>query len=539
MWAPPQEDTSQRMDRSGSRAFDGGPVRQQSSSAYNDAASAASGLSQQDTDVLHTQMSRVEKRVKRMETAREGFCCGLLGDDEDQAEVDASMEEMRRLISASSRAGEDGSEAGDSYAKTEEEKHKTQRHEKDQAAMDNAILTLKSARDGHKFKKVLNERIKSDWLNYDALHGNIYRVWAFGCLAWPDNPGRLQAKWYKKQLGRAVNQNLAQAVFQYICRREGCCEFLAEDLGDADEVLSNFDPIDDPEGDRVEVRKILTRGCEKYRNQWVFSISYVNYFQTVFKLFGCWAVLFIQVIGPFATAVSCLACWGIDHADRYNWRKFWGAVGADHYMTCSIAEKCTRFMAALFIFAFNLNGWFIVGAEGGTWAKVHRVFKFLNCHAKTDMCETWLILGAWINCFAVFFCCLCVPIYVGDSETVLDVFMDSLALLFLFNLDDVGGDLGFVSEQDWPGWELSWVYETKLKKRREPQRAIFQKKCPFVSWPALTSLMYQVIGFVCMILAFVGPFFAIFVNWNAMRYGSDEEYMRIHNVTSVYASSIP
>mmetsp|Transcript_96559 Transcript_96559/g.186198 ORF Transcript_96559/g.186198 Transcript_96559/m.186198 type:complete len:128 (+) Transcript_96559:1-384(+) len=67
-------------------------------------------------------------------------------------------------------------------------------------------------------------------------------------------------------------------------------------------------------------------------------------------------------------------------------------------------------------------------------------------------------MGSFVNNWMVIVCTLDAYMIIGASRTPADLLLDSLALLFLFNLDDVAGDLGFVDEDDWPGLRIAWIH---------------------------------------------------------------------------------
>merc|ERR1719378_471235 len=72
---------------------------------------------------------------------------------------------------------------------------------------------------------------------------------------------------------------------------------------------------------------------------------------------------------------------------------------------------------------------------------------------------SFLYADAVVNTWVILWCCLDVFLVVGAAQAPLDVLMNALGLVFLYNLDDVGGDLGFVNEDDWPGLRLAWIYK--------------------------------------------------------------------------------
>merc|ERR1712151_911095 len=75
----------------------------------------------------------------------------------------------------------------------------------------------------------------------------------------------------------------------------------------------------------------------------------------------------------------------------------------------------------------------------------------------------WLLhVGAMINCWVILWCCIDCCFVVGAAQSPDSVLFNSLGLLFLFNLDDVGGTLSFVEEDDWPADRIGWIYENMV-----------------------------------------------------------------------------
>merc|ERR1740138_1604670 len=113
-----------------------------------------------------------------------------------------------------------------------------------------------------------------------------------------------------------------------------------------------------------------------------------------------------------------------------------------------------------------MNGLFVVVECKQTWFKLYNTFQYLKRSAPnlTIQGERFLYLGAFVDCWTVLWCCASCYIVVGTSGSVQDVLFDSLSLLFLYNLDEVGGDLGFVDEDDWPGARLGWIFKEMVKE---------------------------------------------------------------------------
>merc|ERR1712013_452236 len=72
-------------------------------------------------------------------------------------------------------------------------------------------------------------------------------------------------------------------------------------------------------------------------------------------------------------------------------------------------------------------------------------------------CTLMLYFGAIMNAWVVVSMSLIVYFLLGASDSVADVILDALGLAFLYNLDDVGGDLGLLDKDDWPGIQLAWL----------------------------------------------------------------------------------
>jgi len=93
---------------------------------------------------------------------------------------------------------------------------------------------------------------------------------------------------------------------------------------------------------------------------------------------------------------------------------------------------------------------------------------FVNENARVEGTSLWFLrLGAFVNTWVIVWLSIDMYFVMGVSDTVQDVLMDALGLAFLYNLDDVSGDLGFVDEDDWPGLQIAWVDERQKKVAKE------------------------------------------------------------------------
>merc|ERR1712039_418885 len=72
--------------------------------------------------------------------------------------------------------------------------------------------------------------------------------------------------------------------------------------------------------------------------------------------------------------------------------------------------------------------------------------------------QGWLWIGAIINCWSLIMCSLAMTIlFVIADDGPKDVLYDAFGLTFLYNLDDVGGDLGFLDSK-WDGDQIGDIY---------------------------------------------------------------------------------
>lgn len=177
-------------------------------------------------------------------------------------------------------------------------------------------------------------------------------------------------------------------------------------------------------------------------------------------LIGFVMIAILQVCCPVAVVVSYVSDYGIEASKKPDWSKWemsledWKEIGF------------TKFLSCIFIFVFCLNGLFYILEERNSWRKMDNMFAYIEEHTPqfTFRGECYLWLGAVINCWCVFWCCLAAGLAIGNCRSPKDAAFDALALLFLYNLDDIDGDLGFVSKDDWPGLRLGWIYEEMVKE---------------------------------------------------------------------------
>lgn len=196
-----------------------------------------------------------------------------------------------------------------------------------------------------------------------------------------------------------------------------------------------------------------------YGKLWTFD-THTHFLFDLSRMLGCTLIFFLQILGPPILFLSAAAGWGI----RPSFYK--DEVAVPGFMDFSAWEnrKSTKILAMLFIACFCLNGVFVIMDEMKSWKKMDQTFRTLNRKTEAHLRgEGWLFLDAITNCWTILWCCLCTSVVIAPAQTPKDVVFDSLGLLFLYNLDDIGGDFGFLNADDWPGDRLAWIYNEMVK----------------------------------------------------------------------------
>lgn len=169
-----------------------------------------------------------------------------------------------------------------------------------------------------------------------------------------------------------------------------------------------------------------------------------------------------------------------------------------------------KLLACLFIFGFILNGIFVTLDENNNWKRLDQIFTFFQSENPDVhiVGEYYLYLGAITNCWVVAWCCLNMLVVIGQSDNATDVVFDSLGLIFLFNLDDIGGDLGFIYEGDWPAERLAWVRD-RIKN--------VQEEADFDCLSRSTLNVYSVTLKFLYFLLIALPLFNALTDWNQFK----------------------
>ncbi|CAK0867667.1 unnamed protein product, partial [Prorocentrum cordatum] len=187
-------------------------------------------------------------------------------------------------------------------------------------------------------------------------------------------------------------------------------------------------------------------------------------FRRLVRVVGCITIFLIQLCGPPLLIASVYFDWGIIRDNDIHWRD-WEPSFSDWQ-----AIKTTKVLSTLFLFVFSINGLYVILQEKQSWAKIYKTFRYLK-HNTPNMDvrgEPFLILGPIVNSWVVLLTSIASFTILGASFSPRNVLFDALGLLFLYNLDDINSDLGFVSADDWDGLRLGWIYQEMVVPNYSP-----------------------------------------------------------------------
>lgn len=187
--------------------------------------------------------------------------------------------------------------------------------------------------------------------------------------------------------------------------------------------------------------------------------------KVVARVFGALAVWGIQLLGPPGIFMSTVFAWGVEAGNEIKWSEWQVDLEDWHHIALT---KCLSLLA---IFCFILNAIFVMLDEKQTWERIDHIFSYFQNKNKDHFLrgEEALYIGAFTNCWVVLWCCLDTLVILGAAQAPRDVIFDSLGLIFLFNLDDIEGDLGFITDDDWPGDRLGWMFRWIMRDEHREQ----------------------------------------------------------------------
>jgi len=231
----------------------------------------------------------------------------------------------------------------------------------------------------------------------------------------------------------------------------------------------------------------------------------------VARMVGCGLIFILQVLGPLLIFLSCVFGWGREFDKFYHWENWW-LVNHDTDVDMFYDWKTTpttKLLGMCFLEAFILNALFVTQDERKAEEKVWDIFGHLKRNTPNYEVHgsLYLFMGSFVNNWLVVVCTLDAYMIIGASRTPSDLLLDSLALLFLFNLDDVGGDLGFVDEDDWPGDRIAWIHSEIVQAPSEDDELNMDWKEKFNRYTNMA--LYTISFYFCCMSAVVMPIAAV------------------------------
>ncbi|CAE7937819.1 unnamed protein product [Symbiodinium necroappetens] len=174
--------------------------------------------------------------------------------------------------------------------------------------------------------------------------------------------------------------------------------------------------------------------------------------------FGVLSILLVQVLSPPACIIYNLY--------KLDWEGWHFGLSDWYYIPNSdehgVSNLSKHIVATAFLIMFTLNGAMVVDNERIASLKITALLDAPAIKHKPgflkDVNLFWLNVGRVLNCVVVIECCLIVYFAFVLSENPMDVVFNALAVTFLYNLDDIGGETGFLTEDDWDGDELGKIY---------------------------------------------------------------------------------
>eukprot|EP00931_Biecheleriopsis_adriatica_P026416 TRINITY_DN16077_c0_g1_i1.p1 TRINITY_DN16077_c0_g1~~TRINITY_DN16077_c0_g1_i1.p1 ORF type:complete len:444 (+),score=97.55 TRINITY_DN16077_c0_g1_i1:92-1333(+) len=169
---------------------------------------------------------------------------------------------------------------------------------------------------------------------------------------------------------------------------------------------------------------------------------------------GLLSVVIVQVLAPPACIIYFYY--------QLDWTQAEISLEDWHYRYHSrhhgVSNMLKHFTAVLFLFMFALNGATETHRQKVIAMKVNAMLNLSEADFVKGVRHFWISLGRWINCIVIVECCVIVYLAFVSSEGPVDVVFNALAVTFLYNLDDIGAEMAFLSEDDWDGEELGKYY---------------------------------------------------------------------------------
>lgn len=178
-------------------------------------------------------------------------------------------------------------------------------------------------------------------------------------------------------------------------------------------------------------------------------------------LLGLYCIVVIQVFGPACILYRVyFQTSGIGNVGFHNWKY---EPGSD---THGLSYLGSRIIGLLFITLFMLNGTYVLKRDQQEARKIVEISAVFRRAADAGNYlppnEAWLWVGACVNVWCLLLCGICMWPLLLTAEGPKDVIFDALGLTFLYNMDDISGDFGFIDEK-WDEDQFGDIYGALAK----------------------------------------------------------------------------
>jgi len=168
----------------------------------------------------------------------------------------------------------------------------------------------------------------------------------------------------------------------------------------------------------------------------------------LFVAMGLNLIMLVQIIGPVAVFTSAFL--DIDFGGiglRENWRYVPGSYDR------GVSYIGQRVLGVFFLVLFIMNGIYVLGNDRRETKRLLELHQLMKQEAQERRPQIrkpetrWLWVGACVNFFCLVSCsiAMCFLFIIADGPK--DVLFDCFSLAFLYNLDDIGGDISFLDEK--------------------------------------------------------------------------------------------
>jgi len=176
-------------------------------------------------------------------------------------------------------------------------------------------------------------------------------------------------------------------------------------------------------------------------------------FPRLCRVVGGATIIIIQYVASPVLCLGQFIGWGVEPRSVLHWSR-WHVSLSDWQGP----HAFIKFIALGFLFCFLTNGMLVLLNEQRSGSKINRAFYYLKQHRKKHMYMSFLLIDVVNNCWVVFWCSLASFPIIGSSASAQEVVFNALTVVFLYSIDDVGGDLNFVEADKWPGKQIGWVH---------------------------------------------------------------------------------